>query len=101
MSNLHNYGLARFHQKSGKIDTVLTAIGQGLIKLWGLQNTPKTKACVIVDVDERRVVMECVGTADGFPEIHEKPEDFEFDLPDGLFDVFEEEVAKRAAERAK
>ena len=99
MSNLHNYGLARFSKKTGRIDTVMTGIGCGLIKLWGLQNTTKTKACVLVDIDERRVIVEYVGTADGFPEIHEKPEDFEFDLPDGLFDVFEEEVAKRAAER--
>lgn len=101
MSNLHNYGLARFSKKTGKVDTVMTAIGQGLIKLWGLQNTTKSKACVIVDIDERRVVLEYVGTADGFPIIHEKPGDFEFNLPNELFGEFEKEVAKRAAERAK
>lgn len=99
MDELHNYGLARFSKKTGKVDTVMTAIGVGLIKLWALQNTSKTKACVIVDINERRVVFETVGADGGFPKIHEKPEDFEFDLPEELFQAFEEEVSKREAER--
>lgn len=95
MGELHNFGLVRFSKKSGKIDMTMTALGKGLIQGWALMNTPKTKACVIVDIDERRMVAEYVGTADGFPKIHKNPDEFEFDLPDEMFSVFEEEVVKR------
>jgi len=97
MNELHNYGLIRFSKKTGKIDTTMTALGKGLIQLWALQNTTKTKACVIVDIDDRKVISEYVGTADGFPEVRKNPEEFEFDLPDEMYGIFEEEVAKRAA----
>ena len=97
MSELHNYGLIRFSKKSGKIDTTMTGIGKGMIQLWALQNTTKTKACVIVDINERRVIAEYVGTADGFPEVRKDPDEFAFDLPGELWDIFEEEAAKRAA----
>lgn len=95
MSELHNYGLVRFSKKTGKIDMSMTAIGKGMIQAWALQNTPKTKACVIVDIDERKVVCEFIGTADGFPEIRREAEAFEFDIPDALFDIFKEESDKR------
>lgn len=75
----------------------MTAIGNGLIQAWALQNTTKTKACVIVDIDEREVAFEYVGTADGFPEVRRDPSEFEFDVPVELFAIFDEEVAKRAA----
>ena len=99
MGNLHYYGLARFSKKTGAVDKVMTALGKGLIQLWALQNTTKTKACVIVDIDERRVDSEYVGTADGFPERRTDPDEFEFDMPEELLQVFEEEVAKRKAEK--
>lgn len=97
MNKLHNFGLVRFSKKTGKIDTTMTALGKGLIQVWALQNTPKTKACVIVDVDERCTVAEYVGTEDGFPEVRKNADEFEYNLPDELFGIFEEEVAKRAA----
>ncbi len=97
MDELHNYGLIRFSKKTGKIDTTMTAIGCGLLRLWGLQNTTKTKAAVIVDIDERRTVTEYIGSADGFPEIREKADDFEYNIPDELYTIFQEEAAKRAA----
>lgn len=99
MSDLHNYGLVRFSKKTGKIDTTMTAIGRGVIQLWALQNTTKSKACVIVDIDERRIFSEYIGTEDGFPEIHKEPVTFEFNLPDELFDIFAEEAAKRRARK--
>ena len=97
MSELHNYGLVRFSKRTGKIDTTMTAIGRGLIQLWALQNTTKTKACVIVDIDERKVFSEYIGTADGFPDIHKDPEEFQYNLPEELLDILAEEAAKRAA----
>lgn len=101
MNELHNYGLARFSKRTGKIDTVMVGLGQGLIKLWALQNTLETKACVVVDIDERKVVFETVGIDGGFPKIHDKPEAFEYDLPEGIFDVFDDEVYKREVERKR
>lgn len=96
MSELHNYGLIRFSKKTGKIDTTMTAIGRGMIQLWALQNTTKTKASVIVDIDERKVFSQYVGTADGFPKVNKDPEDFEYDVPNELYDILAEEAAKRA-----
>ncbi len=95
MNKLHNYGLIRFSKKTGKVDTSMTAIGKGVIQLWALQNTTKTKACVIVDIDERRIVSEYVGTDDGFPDIRKAPGDFEYGIPEELYDIFAEEAAKR------
>lgn len=94
MSELHNYGLVRFSKKTGQIDTTMTALGKGMIQLWALQNTSKAKASVIVDIDERKVLFEYFGTGD-FPEIRKDPDEFEFNLPDELWDIFEEEAAKR------
>lgn len=91
---LHNYGLVRFSKKTGKIDTSMTALGKGVIQLWALQNTAKTKACIIIDIDERRIMSEYIGTAEGFPEIHKTPEEFEFDVPDAMYDEFEREILK-------
>lgn len=96
MKELHNYGLVRFSKKTGKIDTTMTALGRGVIQLWALQNTTKTKATVIVDIDERTVFSEYIGTADGFPEVRKDPATFEYDLPVELFDILAEEAAKRA-----
>ena len=96
MSELHNYGLIRFSKKTGNIDTTMTALGRGVIQLWALQNTTKTKASVIVDIDEHKVFSEYVGTADGFPEVRKDPATFEYDLPEELWDIFAEEAAKRA-----
>ena len=97
MGDLHYFGLVRFIKKSGKIDLTMTALGRAMIEGWALMNTSKTKACVIVDIDERKVVSEYIGTPDGFPIIRKDPDEFGYDLPEQLFDFFEEEAAKRAA----
>lgn len=99
MDKMHNYGLARFDKESGKINTSMTAIGRGVIQLWALQNTRENEACVIVDVDERMVFAEYVGADDGLPDVRKNPEDFEYELPNELYDIFEKEVAKRLDER--
>ena len=91
-STLHNYGLVRFSKKTGKPDTSMVALGKGVIQLWALQNTTKTKACIIVDITERKVVSEYIGTEDGFPEIHKNPEDFEYNIPEEMLDEFEKEI---------
>ena len=96
MKELRYYGLIRFNKKTGEIDTTMTALGRGMIQLWAVQNTPDTDASVIVDIAERKVFSEYIGTADGFPEIRKDPETFEYDLPEEVFDILAEEAAKRA-----
>ena len=87
MSNaLHNYGLVRFTKRTGKIDTTMTAVGKGLIQLWALQNTTKTKASVIIDLTERTVYAEYEGMPSGFPDVRKDPETFVFDMPEELID---------------
>lgn len=97
MSDLHNYGLVRFNKRTGKIDKIMTAIGKGMIKLWGLQNTEKGTACIVVDIDERQIIVEYIGTNNGLPEIHTTPDKFVYELSEELLSVFDEEVAKRTA----
>lgn len=92
---LHNYGLVRFSKKTGKIDTTMTAIGKGLIQLWALQNTTKTKACVIIDLTDRAIYAEYIGSAGGFPEVRKGEQAFEFDVPDELIDILAADAAKR------
>ena len=52
MSELKRYYLCRFNRKSGKIDTCMTGLGNGMIQLWALQNTyAKSKDTIIFDED--------------------------------------------------
>ena len=97
MSTLHNYGLIRFNKQTGENDMIMTAIGKGLLQSWALQNTPKNKACVIVNIDKRCTAVEIIGSADGFPKFHKNVDEFEYNVPDELFAIFDEEVAKRRA----
>lgn len=83
--DLHHYGLVRFSKKNGKIDKTLTAIGNGLLQLYALQNTPKNKACLIIDIDDQIVYREYVGTESGFPDIHKYAKDTVYQAPKELF----------------
>ena len=96
MRELHKYGLIRFNKKTGKIDTTMTALGRGMIQLWALQNTMENKATVIVDIDERKAFAEYIGTEDGFPEIRKDPANFEYDIPEELFNILAEETENMA-----
>ena len=95
MKELHKFGLVRFSKKSGKIDTSMTALGCGLIQLWALQNTTKSKACVIINLDTREIHAEYEGKPGGFPEVRKKPEAFVFDVPAALIEQLLTEDAKR------
>lgn len=91
---LHHYGLARCSQNTGKIDTTLVGLGKGMIQLWALQNTTKTKICVVVDIDERKTIAEYIGTENGFPIILKEESEFTVNIPDELYDIFESEAHK-------
>lgn len=96
MRELHKYGLIRINKTTGNIDTTMTALGRGMIQVWAMQNTLNTKATVIVDIDERKVFAEYIGTEDGFPEIRKDSETFEYNIPDELFDILAEETENLA-----
>ena len=94
MANINKCGCVRFNKKTGKIDTTLTGLGNAMLQLWALQNTTKTKASIVFDLEERKPVMECVGTADGFPEVCKDPAEFQFEFPDEMYDVLLEDFDK-------
>lgn len=66
---LKTYCLVRFARKSGKIDTTLEGLGSGMLRLWALQNTTKTKDTIIFEKDTGIVCWYYEGTASGFPDI--------------------------------
>lgn len=69
MDELKKYGLVRYATKTGKVDTAMTALGCGVIQLWGLQNTTKTKTSVVFELDTGLIRSRYTGTADGFPKV--------------------------------
>ena len=94
MAELHNYGLVRFSKKTGKIDMTLTALGCGMLELWGLQHTTKTKSTLIIDLDSRSFKVGYVGTEDGFPDVIKTEDEFPFNIPEELYTALAEEVAQ-------
>lgn len=68
---LKTYCLVRFTRKSGKIDTTLEGLGSGMLRLWALQNTTKTKDTIIFEKDTGNVCWYYEGTG-GFPKIDEE-----------------------------
>ena len=68
---LKTYCLVRFARRSGKIDTTMEGIGSGMLRLWALQNTTKTKDTIIFEKDTGDVCWYYTGTGD-FPKIEEE-----------------------------
>lgn len=67
---LKTYCLVRFARKSGKIDTTLEGLGSGMLRLWALQNTTKTKDTIIFEKDTGNVCWYYEGNG-GFPKIED------------------------------
>lgn len=63
------YILFRVSKKTGKVDTQMTGITSALMEMWALNNTPKTKMCMIFERESGKVVFATYGTADGFPKV--------------------------------
>ena len=72
MDEIKTYCLLRFARKSGKIDMALEGMGSGMLRLWALQNTTKTKDTIIFEKDTGKVCWYYTGTTDGFPEIEDE-----------------------------
>ena len=68
MGELKTYCLVRFVRKSGKIDMSLEGIGTGMLRLWALQNTTKTKDTIIFEKSTGTVCWYYEGTGD-FPKV--------------------------------
>lgn len=75
MDELKKYGLVRYSTKTGKVDTAMTALGCGLLQLWGLQNTTKTKTTVVFELESGLIRSRYTGTDRGFPEVERAIED--------------------------
>ena len=88
---MNRYGLIRFNKKTEVINKSMVAWGKGVIQLWALQNTPKTMVSIIINLDERKVHAEYIGTPGGFPIIHKNEEEFEYNVPEELYDVMSED----------
>ena len=70
MSNsLAVHVLFRCTKKSGKIDTTMTGMGSALMQMWALNNTPKSKSCLIFERESGELVFATYGTENGFPKI--------------------------------
>ena len=69
MNEIKRYGLVRYSRKTGRVDTALTGIGCGMLQLWGLQQTTKTKETVIFELETGLIRSRYTGTADGFPKV--------------------------------
>lgn len=77
MSDLKRYGLVRYSTKTNKIDTAMTGLGCGLLQLWGLQNTTKTKSSVVFELESGLIRARYTGTPDGFPKVEHAIEENE------------------------
>lgn len=60
------YVLFRFSNKTGKIDMTLTAMGNALLRIWSMNNTPSTKSCFIFERESGKLVFATLGGKDGW-----------------------------------
>lgn len=86
---LKTYCLVRFNRKSGKIDKTLEGMGTGMLRLWALQNTTKTKDTIICEKDTGKVCWYYEGTGD-FPNIEDTNLGYIDDYCPGLLKVLQE-----------
>lgn len=70
--SLDEYALVRFSRKSGKIDTVMTATGNAMLRLWALQNCPKSKDIIIFHKTRGDVVWYLEGQTNDMPKVYDK-----------------------------
>ena len=87
---MEKYICIRFGRKSGKIDKTLEGISSAMLRLWALQNTPKTKDTIIFCLETGNIVFYCEGNESGFPKVHEDMEKRNIeDLCPGLLEVMQ------------
>lgn len=62
------YILFRFSKRTGKVDTTMTGLGSALMQIWALNNTTKTKCCMIFERSSGKCVFITEGTGE-FPKV--------------------------------
>lgn len=62
--------LFRFSKKTGNIDTTLTSLGSGMLRMWALSHTTKTKVSMIVERDTGNVILIAYGRKN-YPKVKE------------------------------
>ena len=75
MGELKEYGLMRYSKKTGNVDKMLSGLGCGMIELWALQNTTKTKNSVVFELKTGLIRSIYRGDENGFPKIEHAIED--------------------------
>lgn len=86
---MKEYGLVLFTRRTGKIKKSFTALGQGLLNMWALQNTTKTTDSIIFDLETGEVYRYYEGTED-FPKVTKGTGEHINDYCDGLLETFQE-----------
>ena len=74
MEEIKRYGLVRYSKKTGRVDKALTGIGFGMLQLYGLQETTKTKETVVFELDTGLIRSIYTGTESGFRAIESRGE---------------------------
>lgn len=54
--------LFRFSKKTGKIDTTMTGVTSGLMMMWAMNNTTKSKMTLIFNRNTGRCIFSATGT---------------------------------------
>lgn len=70
-ANFQVHVLIRCSKKTGKIDTVMTALSQAMLNMWALQNTTSSKQCYVFNRETGELVFATDGTKDGFPKVRD------------------------------
>ena len=55
---MRKYLLILYNIKSGTISKIIEGLGQGMLKLWALQNTKTHQCSIIIDVEDELIVYE-------------------------------------------
>lgn len=75
MADLSVNVLMRCSKKTGKVDTVMTGMGTAIMKLWAVQNTPRTKMTLVFEQESGKVLYVAKGNPDGFPKVKDAKRD--------------------------
>jgi hypothetical protein len=74
LPNMREFACIRGSQKTGKIDTTLTAGSSAMLTLWAMQNTTSTKVAYVFNLETGDVVTICTGVKGrNFPEVERHP----------------------------
>lgn len=65
-SNFTVHVLIQHSKRTGKIDLTMTSLGSAMMRLWAMQNTPRSKRTLIFERQSGKLVFAVEGAANGF-----------------------------------